>query len=66
LPQSVFALRIRRQAALPVMDAGAAQDKMKDVAYDLRIAGIARPAPVPFTFDGQALMAPRGRCWPRP
>lgn len=42
------------------MDAGAGRDKMKDVAHDLRIAGIARPAPVPFTFDGQALMAPRG------
>jgi predicted molibdopterin-dependent oxidoreductase YjgC len=33
---------------------------MKDVAHDLRIAGITRPAPVSFTFDGEVLMAPAG------
>jgi predicted molibdopterin-dependent oxidoreductase YjgC len=33
---------------------------MRVVAHDLRIAGIARPAPVAFTFDGEPMMAPEG------
>jgi predicted molibdopterin-dependent oxidoreductase YjgC len=42
------------------MDAIAGADMLGDVAHDLRIAGIARPAPVSFTFEGTALTAPAG------
>lgn len=42
------------------MDVIAKQDRMKDVAHPLRIAGISRPADVAFSFKGQSLAAPEG------
>ena len=42
------------------MDVIAKQDRMKDVAHTLRIAGITRPADVTFSFEGQPLTAPAG------
>lgn len=42
------------------MDAIACHDMLMGVADDLRIAGMTRPAPVAFTFDGAALRAPAG------
>lgn len=42
------------------MDAIAGRDMLTSVADDLRIAGMTRPAPVAFTFDGVELRAPEG------
>ena len=42
------------------MDVIARGDMLTPVAHDLRIAGIARPAPVSFSFDGTTLNAPAG------
>ena len=42
------------------MDVAARRDMLNRVAESLRIAGIARPAEVPFTFNGATLLAPAG------
>ncbi len=42
------------------MDAARQRDMLIGVANPLRIAGISRPAEVPFTFNGKILHAPSG------
>lgn len=42
------------------MDVTARGDMLAFVANDLRIAGMARPASVSFTFQGESLRAPEG------
>ncbi len=42
------------------MDASARVDMLGRVAQDLRIAGITRPEPVSFTFEGMTITAPAG------
>lgn len=42
------------------MDVIAERDMLANVAHDLRIAGISRPASVSFSFDGATLTAPAG------
>ena len=57
---SVRAANSVRQAAMAGIDVAGMRDMLIPVIDSLRIAGIARPAPVPFSFEGRALHAPEG------
>ena len=57
---SVRAANSVRQASMAGIDAAGMRDMLISVIDSLRIAGIARPAPVPFSFEGRALHAPEG------